>query len=98
MELGYTRKQRIIYALQRHVVAFALAFIALALMWFLVAVDVATIKALTESIAEGALKITAFLLIMKFAYPNLEVQNAARTNPIVLACLLLAVAWLLSGR
>ncbi|MFZ1978812.1 MAG: hypothetical protein WAV76_12735 [Bacteroidota bacterium] len=81
-------------AVKRHLISVALFAVAMTVMWAFSSIDNETIKYLTEMVTAIAVRLSAAILVLKFAFPKFELQERLKNEPIALAifCGLIVVA------
>ncbi len=98
--MGFTLLQGIWYALKRHGIAIALVLVGLALLVFLGnALSVQdTLDLVFGGVIRVGLGVSAVLLILKFAFPKLHIQETIHGDPKAVAlfcgCIAIAIALL----
>ena len=81
-------------SMKRHLISVVLFVVALFVMWLFTSIDDQTVKYLTEMVTAIAVRLSATILVLKFAFPKFELQERLKNEPIALAifCGLIVVA------
>jgi len=81
-------------SMKRHLISVVLFVVSLFVMWLFTSIDDQTVKYLTEMVTAIAVRLSATILVLKFAFPKFELQERLKNEPIALAifCGLIVVA------